>query len=438
MKKKYLIYLILLLFIACNGKEEIEKHPQTGNYYDPSKSISFETLSPSWGRIDQNFIIKGNFPNDTSRIKVYFDTKEAVLIDCDGREIFGIVPKQSPGYNSVSVVVGSDSIVPDNIQFKYYQTQSVKTVVGKFDDNQYLEGNLDEARIMNVTGIGTVNGQKGDNIILVEGDWGDRTSFVSFDDNMMMRLTGIGYMGAIAVDNTRDKFYVISRSGTRTIYSASRDDGWTLNPTGIEITNEILPGDIHGGMTFAENDRFLYMMTGGNMIEVDLQEKEIKILFKKEEQSAFDGVNLGSWWQYLIYSKFHKCFFASYADANGIFKITQDATDSWYVEKYAGFNSGTATAFGDKLKDAVLKGPCGMAVNSNGELYVCCKNSHIIVKIKGSMVSLLAGHPDEAGKVNGYPLDSYFDQPKAIAIDSDENFYVGEGGSRVVRKITIE
>lgn len=30
-------------------------------------------------------------------------------------------------------------------------------------------------------------------------------------------------------------------------------------------------------------------------------------------------------------------------------------------------------SFGDRLTDAVLKEPCGMAVNSSGELYVCCK-----------------------------------------------------------------
>lgn len=438
MKKVFIFYfLISLVLYACNGKEEIEKIPEIGDYYDPNKPIAFETMSPSWGRIDQTFVIKGNFPKDTAQIKVYFNEKRAVIVNSDGRELFGIVPKQTPGYNTVSLVVGNDKIVPDNIRFKYYQTQSVKTVVGKFGDDQYIEGNLDVARIRNVTGLGVVKGQKGDNLIVAEGDWGDRISFVSFDDNMLMRLLNISYMGAVAVDNTREKACFIRRDGNRMLYTASRVDGWTLNPAGIEINADMLPGNLHGGMTYAEDDRFLYLMSEGTMVEVDLENKVAKKLFTKNDHSAFNGVNLGSWWQYLIYSKYHKCFFVSYADANGIFKVYKDDSDKWHVEKYAGFNSGN-TVFGDKLLDAVLRSPMGMAVNSEGEIYVCCKDAHCIVKIRGSLVSLVAGHPDQYGQVNGYPLDAYFDQPKCIAIDSEENFYVGEGATRVVRKLTIE
>lgn len=439
MKNKHLIFIFLisLIFYACNGKEEIEKIPEIGDYYDPNKPISFEEISPLHGKIDQTFVIRGNFPKDTSQIKVYFNKKRAVIVNCDGRELFGLVPKQMPGYNSLSLVVGKDSIVPTDFRFKYYQTQSVKTVVGKFGEEKYTEGNLDEARIENVTAIGVVKGQKGDNIILLEGDWGDRISFVSFDDNMLMRLTNIGYMGVIAVDHTKEKACIMRRDGNRMLYTAKREDGWTLNPTGIEINSDILPGNLHGGMTYAEDDRYLYLMSEGTMVEVDLETKEVKKLFTKNDQPAFNGVNLGSWWQYLIYSKYHKCFFVSYADANGIFKVYKDAAGKWQVEKYAGFNTGSTT-FGDKLLDAVFRAPCGMAVNSEGEIYVCCKDAHCIVKIRGSLVSLVAGNPDKYGKVNGYPLDAYFDQPKSIAIDSEDNFYVGEGASKVVRKLTIE
>lgn len=109
------------------------------------------------------------------------------------------------------------------------------------------------------------------------------------------------------------------------------------------------------------------------------------------------------------------------------------------MERYAGFQPGwLATAFGDRLTDAVLKEPCGMAVNSSGELYVCCKNSHCIVKIKGRLVSLVAGAPDQAGRLNGFPTDALFDNPLCIALDSEENFFIGEESSKAIRKMTIE
>ncbi len=170
---------------------------------------------------------------------------------------------------------------------------------------------------------------------------------------------------------------------------------------------------------------------------MDLEQKTVNVAFKRADQPAFDGLNLGNWWQYMTYSKYDKCFYISCADANGIFKAWKDTEGKWQVEKFAGFRSGSP-AFGDRLNDAVLNAPCGMAVNSDGELYVCLKGSHCIVKIKGRLVSLVAGKPGSYGKVNGYPLESYFDQPSAIAIDSDENFYIGEVVTRVVRKMTIE
>lgn len=434
--KLYLIFLFLsLLFAACNSEEVIEKWPEKGNYYDPGKSITFEALTPDWGRINEAFVIKGHFPNAHEQIKVYFGDKEAVLLDSDGRELYGLIPKQTPGNNEVSLVIGDQKYTSENVKFKYYQTQSIKTVFGKFDDNQWVEGLLDEVRIGYASDIVTVAGQKGDNLIFIAGGWDDKAYFVSLDDNMMVRLINIGYMGAIAVDNTKDKVCIMPRNGGA-VYTATREDGWTINSLGISIPFQ---GDCQGALTYAEDNRYVFAMSGDGLYEIDLEDKSFIKLFDKSQYPAFDGLNTTQWRHYLTYSKFDKCFFASYPENNGILKIWKDASSTWQVERYAGFKPGwLPTSFGDRLNDAVLKQPCGMAVNSAGELYVCCKDSHCIVKIKGSLVSLVAGNPDKSGKVNGYPTDAFFDAPLCIGIDSEENFFIGEENSRVVRKMTIE
>ncbi|MBP1614399.1 MAG: repeat protein [Bacteroidetes bacterium] len=439
MKKDLIfIFLISLFFFACNGSEEIEKTLGIGDYYDSSKPVSVVELLPSWGQIDQDFIIRGNFPKDTAQIKVYFGTKKAVILGCDGYEVYGMIPKQSPGYNRLSVVVGKDSIVP-NIQFKYYQTQSLKTIVGKFGNSEYLEGSLDEARINNPTGLGTVKGQKGDNIILVEGEWTARISLVSLDDNKMIKIAEVGYVGGPAVTSTRDKFYVINRSGNRNIYSFSRDDGWITTPVAdLTITDDMLSsGSVVGGLTFAEDDRFLYVMTGDGYLGcIDLLDKKFtKVLGKND----WDGVNVGTGWSsYLMYSKYYKCFFATFQDANGIFKITQDTGGKWKAEKFAGFNSGNSVILGHRLNDAVLRNPAGLAVNQDGEIYFASRSGHVILKIKGDIVSLVAGTLDSYGAVTGAPLESKFDQPRPIVTDFEDNFYIGDGSNRVIRKLTIE
>ncbi len=66
---------------------------EKGNYYDPTKPIAIESMTPDWGRINQSFVITGNFPLDLEKIKVYFADREAVLVNSDGRDLYGLVPK---------------------------------------------------------------------------------------------------------------------------------------------------------------------------------------------------------------------------------------------------------------------------------------------------------------------------------------------------------
>ena len=136
--------LFSLMITSCNGKEEIEKWPEKGNYYDPSKPIAMESMTPNWGRINNNFVITGNFPLDLSKIKVFFGGVEAVLVNCDGRDLYGLVPKQPAGVKEITMEVDGQTYTLDNFTFKYYLTESVTTVVGKFGEvDPHVTGTLD-------------------------------------------------------------------------------------------------------------------------------------------------------------------------------------------------------------------------------------------------------------------------------------------------------
>ena len=230
-KKLYFLFLFLsILFAGCNGEAEIEKWPEIGNYYDSSKPIAFEAMAPDWGRINDSFIIKGNFPVDTTgKVKVFFADKEAVIVNNNGNELYGLIPKQLPGYNEVTLEVDGKKYTSPDVHFKYYQTQSVTTILGAFTDEDWTDGGgsikLDEFRLTQGTGIATVAGQKGDNFIFLGGGWGDRTYFVSLDDRMVVKLTGIGFMGSVAVDNTREKATIMPREGGAVYTAAREDDG---------------------------------------------------------------------------------------------------------------------------------------------------------------------------------------------------------------------
>ena len=114
-------------------------------------------MSPDWGRINDSFIIKGNFPVDTTgKVKVFFADKEAVIVNNNGNELYGLIPKQLPGYNEITLEVEGKRYTSDNVKFKYYQTQSVKTILGKFGEDGWTssdDSKIEEFRMNECTGI---------------------------------------------------------------------------------------------------------------------------------------------------------------------------------------------------------------------------------------------------------------------------------------------
>lgn len=167
-----------------------------------------------------------------------------------------------------------------------------------------------------VSDLVTVSGQDGDNLIVSCGGWNDKIYLVSFDDNMMVQLTNIGYMGSLATNNSRDGIAIVSR-GDGQLYTAKRSDGWTMNATGI--TFPFNGGNNQGNLSFAEDDRYLYVMATDGLYKVDLENKTCDLMFNVNQfPDEYSGVDTSQWRHYLTYSKYDKAFFASYPDNNAI------------------------------------------------------------------------------------------------------------------------
>lgn len=458
---------LLLLVVACSKEVVIEKIPKVVNKYDPSKPVSVDEILPVRGIIDQPFIIKGNFPGELSDMKVYFADKKAVLTATDGISITGLVPKQPNGLNQISVVIGTDSIVPAGIQFKYKQSQSVKTVAGKLgvdewmSDADYAGAALDAVTFGEVHYVAALAGITQDNIFLIETGWGNRLFLLSQDDNQVQKLSTPDNLSAPAVNSTRDAFYVTQFwNRGRTIYYYSKADSWEYSTTGITVSTSDLPGAKVSSLTFGENDNWLYLMDSeGRIAEVDLQEKSYKVYTSAAKKPGsidpdnYGGeikgdlpTNFGDWEDsFITYSKYHGCFFASFANQHAIYQLVKNDDNTWTSTLYAG-NNGPGIEVGHRLEDARLNHPHGMAVNEDGEIFVAnkgscpwCPDGHVILKIFGDFVELAAGKPDSSDPlVNGHPLESTFKVPRNISIDSDGNYIIAGGDDRTVRKLSIE
>ena len=471
MKKKYFIlsYVFILFFVACeNGSEIIEKVPEIINKYDPGKPSTVDEILPNRGIIDQTFIINGNFPGELSDMKVYFGDKMAILTATDGISITGLVPKQPDGRNQVSVVLGNDSLVPASIQFKYKQSRSVKTIAGKLGEDKWMEdadyagAALDAVTFGEVHYVAALAGQTQDNIFLIETGWGNRLFLLSQDDNQVQKLATPDNLCCPAVNNARDAFYVTQfwDRGDRTIYYYSKENSWDYSTTGIKIAKSDLPGAKVNSMTFGPDDDFVYAMDSeGRIAEADLQRKTYKIYtsaVKKPggiDPNNYGGeitgdlpTNFGDWEDaFITYSKYHGCFFASFANEHAIYKLVKNADNSWTSTLHVGGN-GQGTEFGHRLEDARLSNPHGLVVNEDGEMFIVnkgdcpwCGPGHVIVKVFGDLVELVAGNPNSNNPLaNGDPLEATFKVPRNLSIDSDGNYIIAGGEDRTVRKLSIE
>ncbi|VDB00582.1 FIG01132568: hypothetical protein, partial [Olavius algarvensis spirochete endosymbiont] len=80
--------------------------------------------------------------------------------------------------------------------------------------------------------------------------------------------------------------------------------------------------------------------------------------------------------------------------------------------------------------------PTGVAVDSSGNVYVADSVNHRIRKITpAAVVSTFAG-TDSEGFADGTGTAAQFNHPLGVAVDSEGNIYVADYGNHRIRKIT--
>lgn len=113
-------------------------------------------------------------------------------------------------------------------------------------------------------------------------------------------------------------------------------------------------------------------------------------------------------------------------------KITPDGT----VSTVAGMSGSMGSEDGDRTV-ARFKRPLGIAIASNGNLYVADGASRSIRMITpAGDVSTFAGNPEQQGLVDGTGTEAQFSEPNSITIDNSGNLYVTDSFYPSVRKIS--
>ena len=118
------------------------------------------------------------------------------------------------------------------------------------------------------------------------------------------------------------------------------------------------------------------------------------------------------------------------ADTNNhrIRKISISGIVTTFAGSIMGYSDGTGT-------EAKFSAPLGIAIDSNNNLYVTDSYNYKVRKITpAGVVTTFAG--STIGYTDGMGSDAQFDRPMGIAIDTNGNLYLADINNKKIRKIT--
>ena len=130
-------------------------------------------------------------------------------------------------------------------------------------------------------------------------------------------------------------------------------------------------------------------------------------------------------------------------DSNGNLFVADRANDaireiavSGQVTTVAGTPGSLGTSDGTG-PSALFNEPAGLAAGSGGTIYVADTNNNTIRKIaSGGVVTTFAGQAGKAGSTDATGTSALLNEPFGIAVDGSGNLYVTELGNHTVRMVT--
>lgn len=116
--------------------------------------------------------------------------------------------------------------------------------------------------------------------------------------------------------------------------------------------------------------------------------------------------------------------------------LIRKMTPAGVVTIFAGVRGMTGSTDGDG-RLATFNAPFGIAIDGGGNLFIADSQNHVIREITpDGIVSTLAGLAGSSGSADGTGAAARFNQPCGVAIDSAGNVYVADTFNEVIRKVT--
>lgn len=438
MKKKSLWRLLSLCIIlqvsgiSCNERTENLSTP-----YNPQKPIVLKSFIPKEGGMASRVVLTAeNLGNDPSILKVYFNDKRAPVIGCDKGKALVVTPRQPGETNTISVVIGKDSVVFDE-KFTYRISTVVSTLVGTKGSNEFKAGSFAEAKFVTPMYLMTDNEK---NIFLSHwgGDepGGGNVVMISQQSNMVTELTHGSGSTTVPTTDITGRIIMIPADAGDDYFMYDPDAQWTtrrrriLHPNAEEQASGMkdFKIDWKQGFALSKNDGMIYTRSwSGQLIKFNPATRVGQLVVDNlmpNTDSYLAADPLNPHMLYISYRNKH-CIY-TYNILTGEHK------------RFAG-TMGLSGWKDGKLEDALFNQPCQMVFDINNNIVVADRNNHCIRKItQDGVVTTLVGYGGKAGYKDGNPDDALFNLPSGVTIDKDYVIYIADAGNNCIRKLSIE
>jgi hypothetical protein len=439
--------LCLFSFISC---EDEEKGKRGGVEYDPSKPVVLTSFMPDSGRISEMVILDGsNFGTDPSKIKVFFNSKEAQVINSTGTRLLALVPRLPGDTCDVSVEVDGKKSTSAN-KFRYKLAASVVTIAGdgttpttptltSLDKSQftpvYIGVDKDYNLFITITQqsgmLLKLNVAENSATVLATSAQGMNPRFQPYV-NPLTNVVQVGGEGA----GSRDQFLFLDpKEGWAPKLKFIKN--WTQNgydlPSGGSGTSSHL--ETHYHCLYCETDGYYYTRYhAGHIVKIDPKTWNAEIIGMTNS-----GITYG-----MAFNTIRKTeLWFGYEHGNGgefqnsVCRL--DVTDpEGTFEKMSGATNG---GFRDgPLAQAQFYKMRQINFDDEGNLFVADAGNHCMRQIdtENMVVETVIGIPGMAGFQDGNKDDALFNETHGIAVDADAIIYVSDYGNRRIRRIAIE
>ncbi|GAB6012935.1 IPT/TIG domain-containing protein [Viscerimonas tarda] len=437
-RKTFLIALCTGIFICCDDKES--SRPAE---YNPDKPVVLTSFYPQSGRVTEKVLLDGeNFGSDVSKIKVYFNRKQAAVVGSTGNRMYVLVPRLPGNICNVSVVIGKDSVTYDRT-FAYYSSALVTTITGN-GQKPYKGGTLAEAtfqaRYICVDAENNIFASVRDNEF-----WGVvKVSEAQNSVTPMIMNTGKQdaqsfIPNALCADFATGIVTVPHDGSKEVYYTFDPREAWAPRMRTMKLKPEEagqMTTPYKYAMAYCPYDGCLYTRYQyGQVVKINPKTYESEIIYTTLYGSGY-GLAFHPLKPWLLYFSFQG---NAQANAHGI--CTLDIRDPQAPDAFKRINA-PSTAAGHRdgaLETAQFNTPWQLYFDPEGYLYVADAGNHCIRRITpDDMVETVVGIPGTSGMQDGGKEDALFNTPRGVAVGLDGTVYISDYNNCRIRKLKIE